>query len=395
MTTHENTIRLGDPEFWKFCDVDETFRQLRRDHPVSWTEDHNSEDYRGGYWSLVRHEDIRNVSRNADVFVSRFGVNNRREDEPEIGMLSMDDPEHRQLRSIVTGRFSAKGVRSAHSRIEHSVDAILDRCFELKDFDFVSEAATVLPTNLILDLVDCPDEVRPEVVRLTVEVFSSDPNVSAAADRQIAEIGEVLGEQRRGRAGDDLLTLIANAHAGDRPLESHEIGHYFGLLVTAGIETTGTVMAQSMVALEANPNQRDRWRAEFETLRASAIEELVRWTTPVRRFSRMAIVETEIAGQPIAAEDIVCLWYTSANRDECVFADPNTLDLSRHPNPHLAFGGGGPHFCLGANLARLELGIFFEHLFTRCSHIEVGEPEYSQNSIVNNLDRLPCRLVAQ
>lgn len=388
-------IQLGSPDFWKTSNIHDTFRRLRTEHPISWTEDRNTVGHEGGFWSLVRYDDIRYVSQTPEVFSSQFGINSRREDEPETGMLTMDDPEHLKLRTILTGRFSAKQVADTRTRIEHSVTAILDRCLELKEFDFMAEVAKVLPPNLILDLLDCPEELRPEMVRLTDEVFTPDPLTSAAADRRIAEIGEKLGEERRGRDGDDLLTIVANGQIEGRPLATDEIGHYFGLLATGGLETTGTVLGQGMRALEVNPDERDRWKADFEGMRTTAIEELVRWVTPIRRFSRTALVDAEIAGQHIAAGDVVCMWYTSANRDEHVFVNPDTLNLSRHPNPHVSFGAGGPHFCLGANLARLELGIFFREFFARCSEIELGEPVFTQNSFVNNLVGLPCRIQAR
>lgn len=390
-------IRLADPEFWRRADVHAAFAALRHERPISWQEETGS-SWRtggGGSWAVVRHADVKFVSSTPGVFSSRYGVGVAVDPEATGGMLVMDDPEHRELRRVVSARFTPKQVIGLRENIERRVDETLSRSLDAGESDFVSEVSESLPTAVVLDMLGCPDDLRAEMLTLTKEVFSPDPDASKAAENVIAAIGERLGAGRRGSDADDLFTVIANGRANGRPLSDEDVGKYYALLVTAGIETTGTVMAHSMVALQEFPEERRLWRDDFEGTRATALEELVRWTTPVRKFCRTALEECEVAGQQVSAGEKVTLWYMSANRDEQVFDRPDVLNLRRHPNPHLAFGGFGPHFCLGSHLAKLELTIFFRQLFDRVLTFELGEPVYALNDGVNAIESLPCRMVAR
>ena len=394
---------LSEPSLWASAARDDVFASLREHDPVTWQEEPETIwSGRGrGYWAVVRHADVRHVSRSTDQFVSGLGT--ELFDLPvEVarsysGMLNMDAPEHTRFRAYVTSAFSARRIGELEERIRSSVRAILDSICENGSCDFAKDAADALPTAVTCDLLGVPHADRHAIAGLSRSAVPlGDPKFGRLEDsfRAASELiayGKQLRRERLRVPSDDLLTVLATEEIEGERLDEDEVGTFFELLITAGIETTGAAIAHGLVALSEHPDQRDLWKSDFATHAASAVEEMLRWSTPIIHFRRTAVTHTQIAGVDIAAGDKVLVFFNSANRDEAVFDDPHSFEIRRAPNPHLTFGGGGPHFCLGAHLARLEIRILFEQLFQRLPDIVVsGTPSYMHSMFFNGVIALPC-----
>ena len=318
-------------------------------------------------------------------------------------MLNMDAPEHVRLRKIVNHAFAPGAIRGIGALVDACARETLDRVADRDGCDFVTDIAQPFPVKVICTLLGAPPNDWDELQRLSTLALSADgmdlsqnsesrEQMALDAFYRLNEYGGSLARERRSQPRDDLISTIAKASVNGEQLDEEEIGIFFQLLVTAGIETTGTAIAQGFLALDAFPDQRRQWQANFEPLAPSAVEEIVRYSTPVIHFRRTATRDVNLGGASIHEGDKVVIWYLSANRDETVFKHPYCLDLGRTPNPHVGYGGGGRHFCLGANLARMEITALFRHLFSRLPDIEVsGEAVTLPSRFVNGLLSLPCR----
>ncbi|HLT16151.1 MAG TPA: cytochrome P450 [Acidimicrobiales bacterium] len=399
-------VDLADPGFWASPNRDEGFAILRRDDPVSF---HRESEFTGdpdgpGFWSLVRHEDVVGASRQPDLFSSAQGfdiVDLPQEVRHLYGSLpALDDPRHAELRGIVNRGFTPRAVARLRETVREVAEGVLDAVAERDgEVDFVEAVAAPFPLRVICHLLGVPEEDHPFMLECTnVILGSTDPEYGgsiAAADgaaADLCEYGIELARQRRGSDGGDLTTILGNAEVDGAPLADAELGAYFLLLLTAGNETTRTALTHGLLALCEHPEQMDAWRADVDGLAPTAIEEILRWASPVMHFRRTATRDVVLRGQEIAAGDKVVLWYVSANRDERAFERPDVFELRRTPNPHVAFGGGGAHFCLGASLARLELRVMFSLLFERFAELEVvGAPVRLHSPFVNGIKRLPVQ----
>ena len=292
--------------------------------------------------------------------------------------------------------------RSSEPAFSQRVDqrrarAIVDDIGGRGTCDFAVEVADALPLAVICDLMGVPEADRQAIRRLSQASHPlGDPQFGTFDDayRAVGELidyGKALLRERLDRPSDDLGAVLAAAG-----IDEEDGGTFFELLITAGIDTTGAAIAHGLVALCENPDQRTRWQSDFRRFEVSAIEEILRWSTPVVHFRRTATADTELAGQPIAEGDKVVLFYNSANRDETVFEAPGSFDITRRHNPHVTFGGGGPHFCLGAHLARLELKAIFRELFERLPDIAVSDsPVLMHSMFFNGVKSLPCEFTAR
>jgi len=396
-------IRLSDPSFWQRPDRDDGFALLRRERPVDWQEEPPTIWSKGGrgYWAVTRHGDVREASRRPDVFASGQGT--ELFDLPvEVartysGMLNMDAPEHTAMRTIVNAVFSPRRVAMLAQNVQRRARAIVDDIGGRGTCDFAVEVADALPLAVICDLMGVPEADRQAIRRLSQASHPlGDPQFGTFDDayRAVGELidyGKALLRERLDRPSDDLGAVLAAAG-----IDEEDGGTFFELLITAGIDTTGAAIAHGLVALCENPDQRTRWQSDFRRFEVSAIEEILRWSTPVVHFRRTATADTELAGQPIAEGDKVVLFYNSANRDETVFEAPGSFDITRRHNPHVTFGGGGPHFCLGAHLARLELKAIFRELFERLPDIAVSDsPVLMHSMFFNGVKSLPCEFTAR
>ena len=401
-------ICLSEPSLWASHEIDAAFAELRERAPVSWQEEPPTIWSTGGrgYWAVVRHGDVRHVSRRSDQFVSGLGT--ELFDLPVdvarsySGMLNMDASDHSRFREYVKSAFSARVIAELEQSIRTTVHDLVDSVCERGRCDFATELADTLPTAVTCDLLSVPKADRERISRLSRSAVPlGDPEYGGSEESfravgELIEYGKQLRLERLKTPADDLMTILATREIGGTRLDSDEVGTFFELLITAGIETTGAALSHGMIALSANPEQRTLWRSDFARHAPSAIEEILRWSTPVIHFRRTAARNTEVAGTHIAAGDKVVVFFNSANRDDSVFDDPHTFDVRRTPNPHVTFGGGGPHFCLGAHLARLEIRVFFEELFQRLPDLRVSDaPVLMHSMFFNGVKALPCEFTAR
>ena len=397
-------------DFWSqpFDIRDHTFAQLRALDGISWHRPlptlFDIEEL--GFWALTRRADLQFASQNPDLFTSAQGValDPMPADVQKFAtfFLGMDPPQHTTYRRLISSAFTPRNVRRIEEQIHANAVAIVDDLIGAGDIDFVEACSAQLPMRTISDMLGVPAADQPALAKAAEKLFSmSDDEYSSLEERAMATINEIMlisstgvepAKFRRANPGDDLMTSIVNAEVDGHRLTDEEIGAFLILLASAGNDTTKQSTTHGMLALAANPDQRDWLMEDFDGRIGMATEELVRWSTPVLQFARFATQDVEIAGQRIHAGDKVGMFYCSANRDESVFADPQKFDLSRSPNPQVGFGAGGPHFCLGNQLAKSELRNIFRELLTRLATIDLGEPDLLYSSFVHGIKRLPAHV---
>jgi len=397
-------------EFWALppAEREHGFAELRARAPVSWQRQPESQllpesEGTGGYWAVVRYDDVRAVSRDTERFCSGQGV--MFEDIPadmleaSQSFLAMDDPRHATLRKLVAEGFKPRAVKRIEDGIRADARTIVDVLGDQFEGDFVDAVAKRLPMMTIMRMLGVPEEDQEAVLwGVDAAVSWNDPEflagrppleVVAKSMAIMTEIAFRLCAERRERPADDLITDLVQADVDGDRLTDAEIGAFLVLLSVAGNDTTRHTTSHAMRALCDFPDQRAFLMDDLDGRIETAVEEFVRWASPVMTFRRTATRDTEIAGQPIAAGEKVVMFYPSANRDEAVFEHPNGLDLGRNPNRHVGFGGGGPHFCMGAPLARMQLRTIFTELLGRFPDVDVGDATYVVGNFVNGIAGLP------
>jgi len=405
-------IRLGDIEQWMRPDREGIFAKLRAEAPVSFHEEPVPPPdvpfpQGPGFWALTRFDDVMQVSRDPEGFHSAPSINIG-DIPPEIAewlgsMINMDAPKHTKLRLIVNRGFTPRQVAKIEENVREQAREIVDRVVDLDgECDFVSEIAAALPLQIICDMLGIPRSETKRIFELTNTILGvGDPEyVSSleelmAAGMELFQYGLDLAQDRLDNPRDDITTTLMQAEIEDEngrhKLTTSELGSFFLLLVAAGNETTRNAISHGMLALTQHPDQRALWTADPDAVSNTAVEEIVRWASPVIHFRRTATRDAVIGGQEIKAGEKAVMFYNSANRDERAFPDPYKFDVLRTPNEHAGFGAGGPHFCLGANLARREIKLMFEELFRRLPDIEItGEPDYLQSAFIHGIKRMPC-----
>ncbi len=401
-------VDITSEDFWNqpFAVRDESFAQLRAADGLSWHRPLPSmfPMEEPGFWALTRRADIAYVSQHPELFTSAEGValNPMPAEIQRFAsfFLSMDPPQHTVYRRLISSAFTPRNVRQIEEQIHRNAVSIVDDLVGAGDIEFVAACSARLPMLTIMDMLGVPSADQPAVAYAAEKLFGmSDDEYSTPEERAqdpVAQItllsntGVELAKFRRENPGDDLMTSIVNAEVDGQRLTDEEIGAFLILLASAGNDTTKQTTTHVMMALADNPDQRDWLMEDFENRIGPAVEEFVRWSSPVLQFARFVTDDTEINGQPVAAGDKVGLFYCSANRDETVFDSPGAFDLTRSSNPHLGFGGGGPHFCLGNQLAKAELRNLFRELLTRLKTVEFGEPDLLYSSFVHGVKRLPA-----
>jgi cytochrome P450 family 142 subfamily A polypeptide 1 len=381
---------LLDPSFYTdFEHMHAAFRAMRAAGPV-WRDDAN------GLWAVVHHAPLVDVERRADVFSSE-GCYRSHIAPQEEDMISKDDPRHREQRSLVARQFTANAVLRLAPVIDAIVEDLVDGVVDRDEIDVVDDLAAALPARLTAQLLGFGDEHWPSVRSwserlMRIDRIFDDEAVMrdmAAAITEFAAVVVPLAEERRAAPRDDLVSIWARAELGGCPMEQSVMVQETGLFISGGAETTRTVIARGLVELTRHPEQWEAMAAS-PSLVPGAVEELIRWVTPLNNFFRTAVADATIADTQVHVGDRVMLVYPSANRDEAVFDHPDTFDIRRDPNPHVAFGFG-THFCLGAFLARLELRLLFEHLTRRITNLRLlDEPDIEPNIFVGAVRS--CRL---
>jgi cytochrome P450 len=412
-----DAVDLSDREFWGRPPAERyaVFDALRRRRPFAfYAEPEVPLVERGpGYYAVTRYADLDAISSQPALFCSGNGAVSIADLPPELNefygsMISMDDPRHAKIRRIVSKAFTPRMLERLVASVEVIAADVADRARRKaaeKDglIDVVTDFAALIPLEVICDMMGIPERDRAMVLQATNVILSGgDPDMyphlddwvteNLQAGANLADLMNRLAAERLDRPTDDLTSALVTTDVDGEKLSHQEIASFFILLCVAGNETTRTAISQGVLALSENPDQRARWMAD-PSLTPTAVEEIVRWTSPVAWMRRTATQDCEVNGHQVTAGDKFLLFYGAANRDPEVFENPETLDLGRSPNPHVGFGGHGPHFCLGAHLARREIGVAFRTLFDKLPELEVcGEPDRLKASFINGLKRLPGRL---
>jgi methyl-branched lipid omega-hydroxylase len=405
-------IDLSDTGFWglPLTERQAAFAVLRaEEHPPFFAEPETPfADPGPGYYALVRHADVVEASRNPEVFSSGRGATSIPDLPTEFNeyfgsMINMDDPRHARLRRIVSRAFTPRMIEKFEGDVRQAAATIVDDLLAGGPCDFVERVAARLPLTIICQLMGIPESSYNLVLRDTnmilsgmdPDFLSEDPEQAVGqilgAGAELADLVTGLAAERAGRPGDDLVTALATANIDGEHLTSAELASFFILLVVAGNETTRNAISHSLVLLTDFPDQRELLMAGFDGRLGTAVEELVRYSTPVIFMRRTVTRDHRMNGHGYREGDKTVLYYWSANQDESVFTDPLRLDITRAPNPHVGFGAAGPHFCLGSHLARREVGVMLRELLTRIPDIRAaGPPDRLLSSFINGIKHLPC-----
>jgi len=363
-----------------------------------------------GYYAFVSHADVSGASRQPELFSSGRGATSIEDLPPEFNeyfgsMISMDDPRHARLRRIVSRAFTPKMIQKFEDDVQATAVSIVDELLQSGPCDFVQHVSARLPLKIICQMMGISDEHYDMVLRNTNIILSgADPEFISedmdeaitqllTAGKDLADLVTDLAAQRAEHPGEDLISALASANIDGEQLTPAELGSFFILLVVAGNETTRTAISHSLNLLTGNPDQRELLLADVEGRLPGAVEEIVRYVSPVIWMRRTVTRDCTLNGNDYREGDKAVLFYWSANRDESVFADPDRFDITRSPNPHVGFGAAGPHFCLGAHLARREIRVMLRELLTRVPRIRAaGEPDRLLSSFINGIKHLQCEL---
>jgi cholest-4-en-3-one 26-monooxygenase len=394
-------IDLNDMDRFQRGEHHEMFRKLRNTEPgVHWQDEPEGT----GYWAVTRLDHLREVNRQPEIYSSNRGgtqIVDAPPDDVEARMrhdsimLDMDPPKHTRYRKLVNRGFTPRMIHLLEAYLENRTRIIVDRVCEKGECDFVTELSSELPLQAIAEMLGIPLEDRSRIFDWTNKMIgSSDPEFAtsrADVDQAFAELYAYSHElQKQHEPADDILTTLLNAEVDGDKLTEWEFDMFFLLLCVAGNETTRNTISHGMHAFMTNPDQWQRFRSDPQGLMSTAMEEVLRWATPVLHFRRTAMRDTELGGVKIAEGDKVVMWHISANRDERHFDDPFRFDIGREHNDHVAFGGGGPHFCLGANLARMEMRLMFEEIAARLPDMRLaGEPSYLRSNFIGGIKHMP------
>jgi len=403
-------IDLSSLDFWSLPweRREAAFATLRRENPIAFFAEPEVPflPQGPGYYAVTRHADILEISRRPEVFCSGQGATSIPDMPAEMNefygsMINLDDPRHQHLRGIVSRRFTPKMVQHVMDDVERVTNRVLDGIIDKGEVDFVSEVAAPMPLIIICNMMGIPESQHRLVFEKSNIILSGgDPEyipegenpiaVFMEAGASLANVVRELAQYRTKNPADDLTSALVNTSLDGERLTDDEIASFFILLAVAGNETTRTAISHGLVALERHPEQRDAWRRDFEGVAPTAVEEVVRWASPVIFMRRTATQPVELSGEKLEAGSKMILFYSSANRDEAVFEDPFRFDVKRNPNPHVGFGGPGPHFCLGAHLARREITVMFRELFRRLPDIRMaGAPAQLRSAFINGIKKLP------
>ena len=412
MTRRYCDVDVSSTQFWSQpAEVRETsFARLRAENPISWQRPADGglmpDEDDDGYWAVVRHADITYVSHHPEIYCSGQGV--QLENVPEMfleatqSFLAMDAPRHTLLRKLVSSAFTPRRVRVIEDQIRAQSRRIVDELLEVGAGDFVQAVSARLPRWTIYEMMGLPGE-QQEPVAEAADLLVSWSDQDVRGDRDPLEVvneavqtlivaGLELAEGRRVEPADDLMTNLVQASVDGEQLTDEEISAFFVLLSVAGNDTTRNTISHTMLALQDHPSQRDYLRDDLDARMPTATDEFVRWASPVLTFKRTVVVDTTLRGVDVAAGEKVVMFYPSGNRDADAFVDPHAFDVTRAPNRHVGFGGGGPHFCLGNMLAKTQLEAIVGELLQRAPGLQLGEPSLLVSNFVHGVRSLPYRI---
>jgi cytochrome P450 len=409
-----DNIDLNDDELFELGHSTEAFEILRRQRPISWSP---ATEHLKGHWNLVKFEDVMYVSRHPEIYSSERGIVQYEPQSPEQQtaaadgngrmLITMDPPRHVKLRRLVNKGFTPRAVNAMEAHIRGITTQLLDDMAEKDQCDFVIDVASQLPLAVICGMMGLEQKDWPLMFQLTNKVLGSgDPEYQTDVpeeQRGTPEAARITGgmgtmqmfgffnevlAQRKAQRREDLISLLVDSEVDAEKLTDEDILWFCFLLILAGNETTRNAISGGLVTLFNHPEQLEKLKADVALL-PTAVEEVLRWVSPVTHMARVALRDDQIGNQPIKQGERVVMWYPAVNRDEDVFPNSNVFDIGRSPNDHLAFGIG-EHFCLGAGFARLELKVMFEELFTRFPKIHLnGQPERLRSTFIGGIKHLP------
>ncbi len=393
-------IDLLDPDRFQRGEHHEMFTQLRAEGPIHWHEHPDG----NGFWSVVKHAEVSEINRDPERFSSEAkGVtiddteaSEEGVDQRGVNMLYTDPPKHTRYRRLVSKGFTPRMIGLLEQYLTHRSILIVDNVIERGECDFVEDLAAELPLQAIAEIMGVPNEDRKLLFEWSNTMIGmDDPDYDGdptTAMMSMYAYSNNLAKERAIDPQDDIITKLINAEIDGDRLTEFEIDIFMMLLGVAGNETTRTATSHGMLALFNHPEQMALLQSDMDKYLDTAIDEIVRWGTPVVYFRRTAMVDTEVSGVKIKKGDRIVMWYVSANRDEDVFDDPFKFDITREDNPHIAFGAGGAHFCLGANLARMELRLIFREILTRMPDIaQAGEAKMLRSNFIAGVKELPVK----
>ena len=390
-----------DPDLYAHRVPTDEFARLRTAAPIWWNaQPRGSAGFDDeGFWVVSKHADVMEISRNSDLYSSwentaiiRHGADLRESiDMQRLILLNIDPPQHTKLRSIVSRGFTPRAINNLRDRLTERAARIVETAIESGSGDFVADVACELPLQAIAELIGVPQEDRKKIFDWSnTMVGYDDPEFGQAGQEAAAELvgySMIMAEDRKQCPRDDIVTKLVNAEVDGDRLSSDEFGFFVILMSVAGNETTRNAISHGMLAFFDHPEQWERYKAERP---ATAADEIVRWATPVTAFQRTAKADTVLGGQEIKQGERLGLFYRSANFDEDVFEAPEKFDITRDPNPHLGFGGTGAHYCIGVNLARMEIDLIFNAIADAMPDIrQSGDAERLRSGWLNGIKRLP------
>ena len=376
----------------------EQFDRLRREAPVAWHE----EDDGPGFWVVSKHDDVKAISHDTVTFSSELGgtfIDTQTDEQlaaMRLSIQNMDPPKHNRYRRLVNRGFTPRTIQSLLESIDRRAVRIVDDVIERGECDFVEDIAALLPLEMICEMVGIPEPDWPRMFELsnTMVGFDDPEYQGTAADGMMAAMEifgycDAIAADRRVNPREDIMTALVHAEVDGETLTPDELNLFFVTLVVAGNETTRNLINHALLAFLEHPEEARRLRDD-PSLWATATDECLRWGTSIHNFRRTVTTDTEIRGVPVAEGDKVVMYYLSANRDEDAFADPYRFDVGRTPNDHVTFGGGGVHYCLGASLARAEIGALMRQVVERLPDIELAaEPRRLRSDFVNGIKHMP------
>jgi cytochrome P450 len=403
-------IDLSDIEFWAkpWSERNAAFATLRRENPIAYFPEPILEPFPEGpgYFAITKMHDLLEISRHPEVFCSGQGAVSILDMPADMNefygsLISMDDPRHARLRKIVSRTFTPRILNNVLEDVEKTAKRVVDGIVDKGEIDFVKDVSMPFPLLVILDMMGIPhSEFDTVLAQSNIILSGGDPDfipegtdpITAflGAGATLAGLLNDLAVLRRAKPTDDLLSALVNTEVDGEQLSGDELASFFILLSVAGHETTRTALSHGVTHLSQNPDQRARFLADIDGVMPTTVEEIVRYASPVVWMRRTLTQDYVLSGHEFHEGDKIIMYYGSANRDEAIFADPDTFNVLRDPNPHVGFGGPGPHFCLGAHLARREITLMFRELYTRLPDLELaGPPVQLRSSFINGVKSLP------
>ena len=399
-----DTVDFWDHDLFQRQDHHEVLAELRETDPgIHWV---SEGDLGPGYWAITRLAHLKEVNRQADIFSSNHSgtqmhdpdtVDHMSEYQRDHILIEMDAPNHTRYRKLVNRGFTPRMIGLLEDYLENRTDIILDLVTQRGECDFVSEVSAELPLQAIAEMLGVPVDDRSRIFDWTnTFIGREDPDFVCEHDEvtkaalELYAYSHELQADRRDKPGDDIITTLLTADVDGEALSENEFDMFFLLLCVAGNETTRNSITRGMMAFFDFPDQWAKFVSDADRYMDTAIDEIVRWATPVMHFRRQALVDYELGGVDIKAGDKIVMWHIAANRDPRAFDDPWQFDIERSPNDHIGFGGGGPHYCLGANLAKMEIRLMFREIAKRMPDIRLnGEISYLRSNFIGGIKALP------